>query len=521
MVASRTEALAATRRTRRTIVRLLAPLVVALCALGLLTSSAFADGDPASDYLLNQQTFMVAESVKAPTAAQRQLRDVVKAANEHGFKIRVAVIAGPYDLGAITQLWKKPETYARFLGIELSLAYKGRLVVAMPNGLGFYWDGHSGTAEYETLSSIKLGTGAAELASATGAVEHLASADGVSLSGAPASHASGGGGKGESDLVLILIAAAVLAIALAFSLRYVEHRRRPRSAERASEGAAKPSIATAGNAVAATVAPALGGSGGSPGGSGGSPGGSGGSPGGSGGSLGGRGRSGAPVSTPTGKRGWGMTPWLRVALPAFVLVLVVGGGAAILALSKRSTPRGAPAQSSAVVGTPFIWPAGKRPAPEFHLTSQYGKPISLSQYRGRPVFVTFIDPTCRNLCPLEAKVLNEIDGKLPAGRRPAILAVSVNVYSDSHADLMEDFSRWKLVPQWHWAVGKLASLESVWKRYYAEVEVSTKKIAGVTAHYITHSEMAYLIDGKGDERALFSWPFTAKDVERTLSKIAA
>jgi hypothetical protein len=31
--------------------------------------------------------------------------------------------------------------------------------------------------------------------------------------------------------------------------------------------------------------------------------------------------------------------------------------------------------------------------------------------------------------------------------------------------------------------------------------------------------MAYVVDGKGDERALFSWPFNAKAVQKTLTQI--
>jgi len=68
-------------------------------------------------------------------------------------------------------------------------------------------------------------------------------------------------------------------------------------------------------------------------------------------------------------------------------------------------------------------------------------------------------------------------------------------------------------------VGTPAQLQAVWKRYYAEVQVQTKHIAGTTVHYITHSEMAYVVDGKGDERALFSWPFNAKALQKTLLQL--
>ena len=79
------------------------------------------------------------------------------------------------------------------------------------------------------------------------------------------------------------------------------------------------------------------------------------------------------------------------------------------------------------------WPAGQRPAPDFVLRDQADRPVSLGAYRGRPVIVTFIDPLCRNLCPLEAQVLNQIERQMPASQRPVILAVSVDVYANARA----------------------------------------------------------------------------------------
>ena len=64
----------------------------------------------------------------------------------------------------------------------------------------------------------------------------------------------------------------------------------------------------------------------------------------------------------------------------------------------------------------MTWAKGTRRAPDFRLTDQNGKPLSLHSLRGRPVLVTFIDPLCRNLCPLEAQVLNDVVRRL----RPAI-----------------------------------------------------------------------------------------------------
>jgi len=182
--------------------------------------------------------------------------------------------------------------------------------------------------------------------------------------------------------------------------------------------------------------------------------------------------------------------------------------------------RRAPSAAGPIVGAPDVsWAAGSRIAPAFVLNEQTGQPVSLASLRGRTVIVTFIDPLCRNFCPLEANVLNMVVAELPAAERPVIIAVSVNQWGNSRADLAADRQRWRLGPQWHWAIGDPAALASVWHKYGIEVLATKKTLAGVTVHEITHTEAAYVIDPSGHERALFMWPFSASDVERTIRSV--
>ena len=115
-----------------------AATVVATLAFVLTcaASPARADGDPASDYLIEQQLFLPIDG-RISAQAETQLAQTVRDATERGFPIRVAVIWSPYDLGSVTALWRKPGPYARFLSAEITYFYKGRLLVVMPNGLGF------------------------------------------------------------------------------------------------------------------------------------------------------------------------------------------------------------------------------------------------------------------------------------------------------------------------------------------------------------------------------------------------
>lgn len=209
--------------------------------------------------------------------------------------------------------------------------------------------------------------------------------------------------------------------------------------------------------------------------------------------------------------------WLWVA--AVLAAAVVGTGAGLLAFEIHR-PAAQPAAAAGVTPPPATFQAGKRRAPDFRLVDENGRRLTLSQFRGRPVIVTFIDPLCRNYCPLEAQQLNALVHRLPAGSRPAIVAVSVNVDGNARANLVEDAAKWHLVPQWHWGVGGRVPLAAVWRKYGIGVSVATRKIAGVTVHDVSHTEAAYVIDTKGYERALFLWPFRAADVQATLARVA-
>jgi cytochrome oxidase Cu insertion factor (SCO1/SenC/PrrC family) len=210
----------------------------------------------------------------------------------------------------------------------------------------------------------------------------------------------------------------------------------------------------------------------------------------------------------------------RWLVPGFAVLVCLATGLPIVAVVLLRHRGATPAIAATRVPTPYRWAPGQRRAPDFRLIDQDGRPIRLAAFRGRPVILTFVDPLCRNLCPLAAHVLNDVDATLPAGERPAIIAVSVDIYADKRTDLLEDFHKWDLVPQWHWAVGSPGKLAAVWKHYEIGVSVATKRIAGTTVHYITHDEVAYVIDSSGYVRALFGWPYEPQDVTTVLRQVS-
>jgi cytochrome oxidase Cu insertion factor (SCO1/SenC/PrrC family) len=205
-------------------------------------------------------------------------------------------------------------------------------------------------------------------------------------------------------------------------------------------------------------------------------------------------------------------------LTALTFGVVLGAGIALLHSSGKTS---APGISTLPAHPAATWPEGAQRAPAFSLLDAQGVPISLREFRGRSVIVTFIDPACTTLCPLEAQELDRVEAVTPAARRPEIIAVSVNPWADSRANFRRDARKWHLVPQWRWAVGRYGQLAAVWKSYKIGVLAKKQVIRGVTVHEITHTEASFVVDGAGYERALFLFPFVSTDVTNTLAQLAA
>jgi len=104
----------------------------------VLAPAARADVDPASDYLLSGVSFLSPYDGHISTAQQKRIDAMLLSAKAQGFPLRVAVIVTRYDLGAVPILYRKPQTYAKFLAQEDFYFWKDELLVVMPNGYGLY-----------------------------------------------------------------------------------------------------------------------------------------------------------------------------------------------------------------------------------------------------------------------------------------------------------------------------------------------------------------------------------------------
>ena len=168
--------------------------LVLLAGLGLLAPAlARADGDPASDYLLFQPSY-----VPLQPAPGKDLRDelnaLLKAGAQQRHPLRVAIVRTKGDLGSYPQLYGRPQVYARLLSNELAYVYKGPLLVVMPQGFATR---HVPAATAGLLHGLAIDASSpnAMTEDSIAASRRLLSADGVNLVGvAPVVTAPSSGG---------------------------------------------------------------------------------------------------------------------------------------------------------------------------------------------------------------------------------------------------------------------------------------------------------------------------------------
>ncbi len=249
------------RRSAQAWIVAVACLLAPVAALGLLCPvGARADGDPASDVLLGENVFYP-YTPPVTASLQRSLNARAAAAHRAGFPVKVALIASPTDLGVITSLFGKPQTYANFLDREISFQGPQPLLVVMAAGYGVQGTTPA-VARAVTGLPKPAGRASNQLAQAAiTALSRMASASGHRISAgavAPDAGSSGSSNSAGSSTVIVgaLAVAAVLVASTLIALRRraVRARRAARTHRRRVPAPPRLANPTAGGRPAAPAA---------------------------------------------------------------------------------------------------------------------------------------------------------------------------------------------------------------------------------------------------------------------------
>jgi hypothetical protein len=212
------------------VLRLFRGLVAVLLVAMVAAALARADGDPASDVLLNQNVFYP-YSPPVSTTLQGALNAETAMASRNGAPIKVALIASRLDLGAVPALFEKPQEYADFLEQEIVLVQRQQepLLVVMPAGYGVVGVSAAAPRAIAGLPGPASGQSDDLARAAMTAVAKLATATGhpIATPAAAATAPTGSAQAGGSFPVLVVALVAVGAGAAAATVLVRRRRASP------------------------------------------------------------------------------------------------------------------------------------------------------------------------------------------------------------------------------------------------------------------------------------------------------
>jgi cytochrome oxidase Cu insertion factor (SCO1/SenC/PrrC family) len=209
---------------------------------------------------------------------------------------------------------------------------------------------------------------------------------------------------------------------------------------------------------------------------------------------------GSGVGDPTTRRPWwdrlepGNAGRLAVALGA-VAIVVIGTAPMVAAAANPNTDT---VLTESVNGPPSVVDS---PAPDFHLTDQYGRQVSLTDLRGETVALTFLDPVCTTDCPTiaqEFRITNQMLGSAADKVRFVAIVANPTYTSVAAVDAFDRQEHLDNQSNWLFLTGSRAELARVWNAY--GIAAYDAPAGGMSIH----SDEAFVIDTDGQTRRLIN-----------------
>lgn len=197
--------------------------------------------------------------------------------------------------------------------------------------------------------------------------------------------------------------------------------------------------------------------------------------------------------------------WAALTMVVIGLGLLGGGLISLGVIRLGST---APPLTGTVLNPPFE-------APGFQLHDQFDQPIALSNYRGKVVVLTFLYTNCPDVCPLITATLHQTSEQLGSNAdQVAILAISVDPARDTLAQVHAFSSSRDMLHRWHYLIGSMADLEPIWRAYGIGAATASGSL-------VQHASPTFVIDPKGNVRAILDPDFTPADLIQDIQALRA
>jgi len=204
---------------------------------------------------------------------------------------------------------------------------------------------------------------------------------------------------------------------------------------------------------------------------------------------------------------------------AVVLLLGIIGGLSFAFVNgpgKPTLPAGAQ-QSAAGDGFFGTLALPAKPAPPIDLRNYLGQPVTLAEYRGKAVLVTFLYTNCPEICPLITSNLRVALNQLGAERaKVQIIAVSVDPRGDTPATVARFLQAHEMAGSMQYLVGSAAQLSRTWAAW----SVGSAREAG-QPDLIAHSALVYGITASGRLKTIYPATFEPSQIVHDVPKLAS
>jgi len=202
-------------------------------------------------------------------------------------------------------------------------------------------------------------------------------------------------------------------------------------------------------------------------------------------------------------------------------------------LQHRSIRRGiltlAALLALAVVASPYMPPLLSRPyafhgaqfnpppmATDFTLIDQEGRPVQLSDYRGKLILLFFGYTHCPDVCPTTLAKLNNVFRELGnAAKEIQVVFVSVDPERDTPEAIKRYLSHFN--PSFIGLTGQPEEIEAVVQAYGVYVE--KEEVGSAAGYLINHSARTYVIDQEGKLVLTFAYETEPQDMVSDLKKL--
>lgn len=165
----------------------------------------------------------------------------------------------------------------------------------------------------------------------------------------------------------------------------------------------------------------------------------------------------------------------------------------------------------------------KTPAALFELTNQRGEAVSLSQFQGKTVALTFLYTNCPDTCPLYiGKMYQAMEQTPTIQAKVEVLVVTVDPERDIIETLRTFTGRWP--SNWQYLTGDMQKLKSVWESYGIFVQKQEAKASaheGHATYAVNHTAKVILIDSEGNKVTELKGNWEAAELTLKLDAVVA